>query len=120
MPDPQHTFSVVDEHLVCTTKIDGASTTRRCSMMNYQLLAFEMQELEGKGFTADTLVKHMKAVLDMDVALDEIEVVLAFLTAQQCLEPVGRDGKKFKPAGASLFDDAMVEYHTLRERSQSK
>ncbi|MBC7771703.1 MAG: hypothetical protein H7210_04340, partial [Pyrinomonadaceae bacterium] len=86
--------------------------------VNYQLLAFEMQELEVKGFTADSLVKHMKTVLEMDVTTDEVAIMLAFLAEQQYLEPVGRDGKKFKPAGAFLFDDAMVEYHKLRERGQ--
>ncbi|MBC7771665.1 MAG: hypothetical protein H7210_04145 [Pyrinomonadaceae bacterium] len=89
-------------------------------MLNYQLLAFAMQELEVKGFTADSLVKHMKAVLEMNVTTDEVAIMLAFLVEQQCLEPVGRDGKKFRPAGARLFDDAMVEYHKLRERGQLK
>ena len=89
MPDPQHTFSVVDECLVHTTTLDGATATHRCPLATYQLLAFEIQELEVKGFTADSLVKHLKAVLDMDVPVGEVEVVLAFLAQQQCLEPVG-------------------------------
>lgn len=120
MPDPQHTFSVADGHLFCTTKDGSASTTHHCPLMTYQLLAFEIQELEVKGFTADSLVKHMKAVLDMDVSSDEVSVVLAFLAEQQCLEPVGRDGKKFKPTGAFTFDDAMICYHELRERGQAE
>ena len=118
MPTPQHTFSVVDGRLVCTTVGGGVSITHRCPLSTYQLLAFEMQELEVKGFTADSLVKHMKVVLDMDVSLGEVSAVLAFLADQQCLEPVGRDGKKFKPAGAFAFDDAMISYHQLRERGQ--
>jgi hypothetical protein len=118
MPTPQQTFSVVDGHLVCTTTGGSAPTTHRCPLSTYQLLAFEMQELEVKGFTADSLVKHMKAVLAMEVSVDEVSAVLAFLTEQQCLEPVGRDGTKFKPAGAFTFDDAMISYHQLRERGQ--
>ncbi|MBC7771257.1 MAG: hypothetical protein H7210_02060 [Pyrinomonadaceae bacterium] len=37
--------------------------------------------------------------------------VLAFLTDRQCLESVGRNGKKFKTAGAFTFDQAMISYH---------
>lgn len=119
MPNSQQIFSVSDGHLVGTTTVPGgASTTHRCPLATYQLLAFEMQELEVKGFTAESLVKHMKAVLDMVVPAKEVEVVLAFLTDQQCLEPIGRDGKKYKPAGAFTFDDAMVSYHQVRERGQ--
>ncbi len=118
MPDPQHTFSVVDECLVRTTTLGGASATHRCPLSTYQLLAFEMEAIETKGFTADSLVKHLKAVLDMDVPVGEVEVVLAFLTEQRCLEPVGRDGRKFKPTGALTFEDAMISYHLLREHGQ--
>ncbi len=118
MPDPQHTFSVVDECVVRTTTLGGASATHRCPLATYQLLAFEIQELEVKGFTADSLVKHMKAVLDMDVPVGEIEVVLTFLAEQHCLEPVGRDSKKFKPTGAFTLNDAMISYHQLREGGQ--
>ncbi len=119
MPDPRHTFSVADESLVRTTTLGGATATHRCPLATYQLLAFEIQELEVKGFTADSLVKHMKAVLDMNVLVGEVELVLAFLTQQHCLEPVGRDGRKFKPTGVFTFDDAMISYHQLREGGQN-
>ncbi|MBC7771350.1 MAG: hypothetical protein H7210_02530 [Pyrinomonadaceae bacterium] len=78
MPNPQQSFSVVDGHLVCvTTGTGGETITQRCSLSTHQLLAFEMQEVGLKGFAADSLVKHMKSGLEMDVTTDEVAIMLA-------------------------------------------
>jgi len=105
------TFAVDDGHLVMTAV---AMTSRRpyrhtCPAVSYAAVAHALAEAGAGGITRADL--HEKTGLPWT----RIQVALLFLFERSIVERDGPRGRLYVPASATLFEDAMIEYHALRE-----
>src|SRR5687768_10943720 len=103
-------FEVVDDHLVRTSSPLGREPYRhRCSRQTYEAVAHAVDESpsEGKGLVLDDLARTL------DLPFTQVNVALEFMKERGVV--VTRSRRNY-PASNFAFEDAMVEYHALREK----
>jgi hypothetical protein len=102
-------FEATDGHLVRTVTFpDGRTYAHRCPLATFELVAHIVDEApaEGDGITLEALARGH------DLAFTQVNVALEFLKERGVL--VTRHRRSY-PASATAFEDAMCEYHALRE-----
>ncbi len=110
-------FSVLDDHLVRTVVPApgrGDPYEHRCPRASYETLAHAAEAISlqpaDPGFTLEELAEAA------GVPHSQTAVALAFFKQRGCV--VTRFRRNYA-AGRCFFEDAMVEYHALREKGPS-
>jgi hypothetical protein len=104
-------FGVEDGHLVMTAvaRTSGEPYRHACPLASYTEVARAVEEAGAPGITREAI--HEKTGL----AWTRISVALFFLYERGTVEKAGKRGRLYVPASATLFEDAMCEYHALVE-----
>jgi len=107
-------FEVLDDHLVRTVTFAGCGGPEggyrhRCTRDVYEAVAdvVDAAPAEGEGVTLDALARHL------GLPYTQVNVALEFLKERGVA--VTRARRSYRASDAA-FDDAMVEYHALREK----
>jgi hypothetical protein len=107
--DERRTFALERGYLVRTvTKRDGSTYSHRCSLESYKAVAYFVEEHTAEGVTTGMLWEGLP-----DVACTQASVALEFLKDRGCVTTTGR---RSYPASDILYEDAMIEFHTLAAR----
>src|SRR5689334_21745740 len=105
------TFRVLDDHLVRTVSFaDGsAGYEHRCSYPSYEAVADAVGQMpaEGAGVALEPLARSL------DLPYTQVNVALEFLKERGVVTTRSR---RNYPASNFAFEDAMIEYHALREK----
>jgi hypothetical protein len=104
-------FEATDGYLVRTVTFpaaDGRTYAHRCPLATYELVAHAADETptQGEGITLEPLARAL------DVPFTQVNVALEFLKERGVL--VTRHRRSYR-ASATAFEDAMCEFHALRE-----
>jgi hypothetical protein len=108
----QKRFEVLGDHLVRTVvAADGRSYQHRCRLDAYRRVAHAVDETtaDGPGLTMETLAAGE------DIPFTQANVALEFLKERGVV--VARLRRAY-PASSTAFEDAMIEFHALREKPQ--
>jgi hypothetical protein len=103
-------FEVIDDHLVRTSTPQGRDPYRhRCTREAYEVVAhaIDATPAEGRGVALDDLVHAL------DLPFTQVNVALEFMKERGVV--VTRSRRNY-PASDFAYEDAMVEYHALREK----
>ncbi|GIW56309.1 MAG: hypothetical protein KatS3mg082_2713 [Nitrospiraceae bacterium] len=84
---------------------DGRGYTHHCTLEVLEQVAFAAEERAAEGVTTQELWDMLA-----DLPTTQISVALDFLKDRGCLETRGR---RSYPATATLYEDAMTEFHYL-------
>lgn len=108
-PDQRgETFAVEDDCLVRrVVPRRGKPYEHRCEKNSFETIAYAIDDLAGEAFILDGLRLHT------GVPWTQIAVAVAFLKERGCVVPV--HGRKHVAATKAVFEDAMTEFHALRE-----
>ena len=105
------TFRVLDNHLVRTVSFaDGQrGYEHRCSYQTYEAVADAVDQIptEGEGVTLEPLARSL------DLPYTQVNVALEFLKERGV---VSTRARRNYPASNFAFEDALIEYHALREK----
>ena len=102
-------FGVLDNHLVRTvTFADGRAYEHRCASETYQAVAEAVDQTpaEGEGVALEPLARSR------DVPYTQVNVALEFMKERGVVTTRAR---RNYPASNFAFEDALIEYHALRE-----
>ena len=101
------TFQVNMDHLVKTVTLrDGRQYWHRCERQVYEMVASELEQHAERGITGSELADLL------ELPYTKVYVALSFLQERGC---VIQRYRRNLPASGCLFEDAMIEYHALRE-----
>ncbi|MBS0198271.1 MAG: hypothetical protein JSR77_16080 [Planctomycetes bacterium] len=104
------TFTVADGYLVrSVVPRRGTPYQHRCTLANYQAVAYAIEDLKG----GPTTLEQLAAATGLPNT--QVNVAFAFLKERGCVVPA--HGRRHKAASSVLFEDAMTEYHALREEA---
>lgn len=104
------TFSIPFDRLVRrVVPRKGAIYEHVCTKQVYDDVAFAIELEEGGAFTGEEIRSKI------DAPFTQVVVAMAFLKERGCIKPV--QGRRFQAACATIFEDAMIEWHALREGS---
>ena len=111
-PDRIETFTIAADHLVrSVVPLRGKPYEHRCPRRSYEDIAHAAElfsnQLADSGFTLEELA----AAASMPST--QTAVALAFMKERGC---VITQFRRNYAAGRCLFEDAMIEYHALREK----
>ncbi|MCC7390526.1 MAG: hypothetical protein IT431_17375 [Phycisphaerales bacterium] len=84
----------------------GEPYQHRCLAETFQAVAHAIDEAAGGAFTLEEIVEAE------GLPFSQVATALAFLKERGCVITVGR--RSYAP-GPGVFEDAMTEYHALRE-----
>ncbi len=104
------TFPVDLDHLVKTVTLrDGRRYWHRCEREIYEMVASELEQHAERGISGPGA-----GVVDLlELPYTPVYVALSFLQERGC---VIQRYRRNHPASGCLFEDAMIEYHALREK----
>ena len=85
----------------------GRAYEHRCSLEVYTEVANRIDEAGDVGVTIEEIATAG------DLPHSQVATAVAFLKERGCLVPV--HGRRHVAASTTAFEDAMVEYHALRE-----
>lgn len=106
-------FSVEDGHLVMDALArTGKRYRHTCPLESYEAVAREVDAAGPQGLTRTDL--HERT----GIPWTRIQVALLFFDERSIVDRSGRRGRLFIPASTAVFEDAMTEYHALREGDQ--
>jgi Replication protein A C terminal len=103
-------FEVIDGHLVRTSMPEGREPYQhRCTPQVYEAVAHAIDETpaQGEGVALDDLARGL------NLPFTQVNVALEFMKERGVV--VTRNRRNY-PASNFAFEDAMVEYHALREK----
>jgi len=81
----------------------------RCTLVSYQQVAQEADELGQVGFTGEELARRT------DVPFSQVATAIAFMKERGCI--VTECKRNYAPADGDIHLDAMIEFHAQREKS---
>ncbi|MBZ0171918.1 MAG: hypothetical protein K8E66_06025 [Phycisphaerales bacterium] len=87
----------------------GEPYQHRCLFETFRSVAYAIDEAAGEGFTLEEIVEAE------DLPSSQVATALAFLKERGC---VVTEGRRSFAAGPGAFEDAMTEYHALREKPE--
>lgn len=106
----EETFSIPFGRLVRqVVPTTGAPYEHTCTKQVFDAVAFAIEELHGRTFTGETI----RAAIDAPIT--QVMVALAFLKERGCIAPA--DQRRHRAASDFVYEDAMIEWHGLREGS---
>lgn len=105
-------YSVTDDGSLRRTVLlsDGTTYTHHCSRQVYEAVACAMED--GKGHTGQALSRSL------DEPFTQVDVAFQFLKERGVIET--RHKRRSFAASRCVYEDAMVEYHALRETNGSR
>ena len=114
MPPADETFAVEDGLLV--RRVVPSATSRRaskpyvhtCTQQVYEEVAYAIDQLDGGTFTGESIREAI------DAPFTQVMVAMAFLRERGCITTT--HGRKNAAASTFLYEDAMLEWHALREK----
>jgi len=86
----------------------GSPYEHRCEQDSYETVAHAIDELSDEPFVLDDLRART------GVPWTQVAVALALMKERGCVVPT--HGRKHRAASRCVFEDAMVEFHALREK----
>jgi len=102
------TFSVEDAHLVRSAQPRrGKPYVHRCPYEAYTDVGWAIEKAGASGFTLEDLVATTQ------LPHTQVAVALAFLKERGCVETRYR---RTYAAADYVYEDALIEYHALREK----
>ena len=103
------TFSVEDGHLLrAVVPQRGAPYVHRCAQKSFEQVAHAAEEHGEDGFTLESLA------MAEDLPFTQVAVAVAFLKERGCITIRYR---RNYPASSFLYEDAMIEYWALAEKT---
>jgi hypothetical protein len=104
-------FAVEDGHLVMTARprSGGEPYRHTCPLASYQDVAHAIEAAGSAGLTREQL--HERT----GIAWTRINVAIVFLDERSIITRAGKRGRLVVPASRTLVEDALTEYHALRE-----
>lgn len=106
-------FSIEDSTLIRrVVPRRGAPYEHRCDKDSYEAVAYTIDELGDEPFVLDDLRART------GVPWTQVAVALAFMKERGCVVPV--HGRKHRAAGRTVLEDAMTEWHALREKGEER
>ncbi len=114
MPPADDTFSIEDGLLV--RRVVPSATSRRaskpyvhtCTRQVYEDVAHAIDELAGGTFTGESIRDTI------DAPFTQVMVAMSFLRERGCI--TSAHGRKNAAASTVAYEDAMIEWHALREK----
>lgn len=104
-------FHVEDGHLVMNAVARGGKPYRHaCPLDSFVLVAHELDAAGTGGITREQIHERTK------IPWTRINVAVTFLYERSIIERTGRRGRLYVPASGVVVEDAMLEYHALREK----
>lgn len=104
------TFSIEDGVLIRSViPKRGTPYVHTCTLDVYKDIAWAINELGGRSFTGDALRDAA------DAPHTQAFVALAFLKERGCVVQV--HGRRHAAASGTVYEDAMIEWHALRENA---
>ncbi|MBX3356499.1 MAG: hypothetical protein KF724_12455 [Phycisphaeraceae bacterium] len=104
------TFSIPFEMLVRrVVPKRGTPYEHTCTKQVYDDVAFAIEELGAGTFTGEEIRAAIGA------PFTQVMVAMAFLKERGCIEPV--HGRRHRAASDFVYEDALIEWHALREGS---
>jgi hypothetical protein len=105
------TFAVEENFLVvhATSKRTGQPYRHACPGTDFVTIATEIDAAGPDGISREDL--HAKT----GIPWTRIQVALLFLNERGCINRQGRRGRLYARSSNFMFEDAMIEYHALRE-----
>jgi hypothetical protein len=105
-------FAVEDGCLVMTARprSGGEPYRHTCPLASYQEVAHAIEDAGEAGLSREEL--HERT----GIAWTRINVAIVFLDERSIVTRAGKRGRLVVPASGTLVEDAMVEYHALREK----
>lgn len=105
----QESFAIIDGHLVrSVVPARGTPYEHRCPLDSFREVLWAGEELACGGFTLEEVAEHT------GLPLTQVAVALAFLKERGCIQTRYR---RSHPADSALYEDGMLEFHALREKS---
>ena len=86
----------------------GEPYEHRCTLETFTEVAHAVAEAGDDGATIDTIVAAS------DLPFSQVAVALAFMRERGCIEPV--HGRRHVASSAIVVEDALTEWHALREK----
>lgn len=110
MPDRVEAFTVEDGFLVRrVAPVKGEPYQHRCPEDAFAGIAHAIDSIGKDGFVLEDLRRHA------GIPWSQAAVAFAFLKERSVVVPKG--GREHAPGGTTPFEDAMIEYHALRENA---
>jgi hypothetical protein len=114
MAQLEETFAIEDGLLL--RRVVPSATSRRaskpyvhtCTQQVYEHVAHAIDELGGGTFTGESIRETI------DAPFTQVMVAVGFLRERGCI--VAAHGRKNAAASTFLYEDAMLEWHALREK----
>lgn len=104
----EQSFRIEDGLLIRTvTPRSGQTYEHSCTEQVYQEMAHAIDALDGAAFTGDSIR------VQIDAPFTQVAVAVAFMRERGCLAPERR--RRSSAASDLVFEDAMIEWHALRE-----
>ena len=105
------TFGVEDGCLVMSAVARGGTPYRHaCPLESFVLVAHELDAAGQQGITREQVHDRTK------IPWTRINVAITFLFERSIVERFGRRGRLYVPASGTVVEDALTEYHALREK----
>ena len=113
----EETFNIPFEMLVRrVVPRKGTPYEHTCSMRVYEYVALAIEHQAGAPFTAESIRDYIMSIPDNgDAPLSQVAVAMAFLKERGCIVPA--DKRRHHAASNWVHEDALVEWHALREGS---
>jgi len=108
----EETFSIPFEMLVrrvVPTRGRGTPYEHTCTKQVFDDVAFAIEELGTATFTGEEIRAKINA------PFTQVMVAMAFLKERGCIVPA--DQRRHHAASAFVYEDALIEWHGLREGS---
>ena len=103
-------FRVEDGCLLMSAVARGGTPYRHaCPLESFVLVAHELDAAGTDGITREQLHDRTK------IPWTRINVAITFLFERSIVDRSGRRGRLYVPTSGTVFEDAMLEYHALRE-----
>lgn len=108
-------FAVEDDHLIMTAQArTGTPYRHSCPLESFTAIAHAIEAAGNQGVSREDL--HQRT----GTAWTRINVALVFLDERSILQRAGKRGRLVVSASRTLVEDAMVEYHALREEAATE
>jgi hypothetical protein len=105
------TFHVEDGCLAMSAVARGGKPYRHaCPLASFTAVAHELDAAGTNGITREQV--HART----GIPWTRINVAITFLYERSIVERAGRRGRLYVPASGSIVEDALTEYHALREK----
>jgi len=105
-------FAIEHDHLVRrVTPRKGDAYEHRCEKECYEAIAHEIDDLNGEPFVLEDLRQRT------GLPWTQVAVAIAFLKERSCVIPC--HGRNHQAAGTAVYEDAMIEWHALREKGET-